>query len=93
LKPTVEKSANCISTAHPFNRRAYGRADNGILADGSVNDPSGKFPGQVFGGLEGAAKSADILPVNENARVFRQRPCLRFANRFEIGDAHFNLAA
>ncbi len=73
---------------HAFNRRADGQTDHRVLADGRINHATGKFLRQIFRGLERAAESADILPVNEHARVIAQCMSLRFADGFEIGDAH-----
>ena len=73
---------------HPLDRRADGRADHRVFADGRIQHAPRKFLGQIFRGLERAAKRADILPVNEHARIVRQRLRLRFADGFEIGDAH-----
>ena len=59
---------------HAFDRRADGRADHGIFADGRIHHAAGKFLGEIFGGLECAAKRADVLAVNEHARD--RRPTL-----------------
>src|SRR5439155_6602846 len=42
----------------------------------------------ILRGLECAAESAHVLPVNEHARVLGQRARLRLANGFQISDAH-----
>ena len=59
---------------HALDGRADGQADHRILADGRVNHPPGKFLRQIFRGLERAAERADILPVNEHARIVAQAP-------------------
>ena len=90
LKPTVEKSANCISMIGrmPFDRGADGQAHHGIFADRRVDHAPGKFLRQVLGGLERAAERAHVLAVDEHARVVRQRARLGFADGFQVGDAH-----
>ena len=70
-----------------------GQAEHGVFADRRVNHPPRELLRQVLGGLERAAERADILPVNEHARVVRQRPRLRLANRFQVGDAHLRSSA
>ena len=67
LKPHAEKSANCISMIGriPSIAAPIADADDGILADRRVEHPAGKFLGEILGGLEGAAESADVLPVNK----------------------------
>ena len=74
--------------AGAFDRRAHRQPDDGVLAERCVHDASGKFGGQVFRRLEGPAKSPDVLPVDEDARVIGQRFLLRSADGFEVGDAH-----
>ena len=74
---------------HSFERGADGRANHGVFADRRVQDATGKFFRQSFGGLERAAEApAHILPVNEDAFVIAQKFRLRFANSLEVGDAH-----
>ena len=74
---------------HSFHRRADRRADHGVFADRRVQDASGKLFRQTFRGFERAAEfSADVLSVNEDALVLAQKMRLRFADRFEVGDAH-----
>ena len=72
----------------PFDGRADGRADHGVLADRGVEHAAGKFHRQIFGRLECAAESPNVLAVDKNTRIVRQRPGLGFANGFEVGDAH-----
>src|SRR5438132_8595826 len=75
--------------AHTFERSADGRADHGIFANRRVEDATRKFFRESFGGLERATKaSANVLSVNENTFVIAQKFRLRFANGFEIRDAH-----
>ena len=69
-------------------RRADGRPDHRVLADRRIQHAAGKFPGQILGRLERAAKRPHILSVNKHARIIRQRPGLRRANGFQVGDAH-----
>ena len=73
---------------HPFDGGANSEADNRIFADGRVEDATGKFLLQIFCGLERAAECADILPVDEDARVVAERVGLGFADGFEIGNTH-----
>ena len=73
---------------HAFDGRADGRTNDGILADRRIDDATGKFFRQIFGGFERAAEIAHILPVDINPRIVRQRLGLRFTDGFEIGDAH-----
>ncbi len=63
-------------------------ADHRILADRRIDHAPGKFLGQILGGLERAAERAHVLAVNEHPRIVGQRSRLRFANGFEVGDAH-----
>src|SRR6266487_4651517 len=75
--------------SHALERSADGRADHGVFANRRVQDATRKFFRQSFGGLERATKaSANVLSVNENAFVIAQKFRLRFANGFEIRDAH-----
>ena len=71
---------------HAFNRRADGQADHRVFGDGRIQNAAGKFLRQIFRGLERAAERADILPVNEHARIVAQGVGLRFADGFEVGD-------
>ena len=74
---------------HSLHRSADGSADHRIFADRRVQDAPGKFLRQTFRGFERAAECpADILSVNEDAIIVAQQFCLRFADRFEISDAH-----
>ena len=74
-----------------FNRRADGQADHRVLGNRRIQNAAGKFLRQIFRGLERAAERADILPVNEHARVVAQRVGLRFADGVNVGDfsSHF----
>ena len=50
---------------------------------------SWKFFRQTFRRLERAAeRTTDVLAINENALIFAQQFSLRFADGFEVGDAH-----
>jgi hypothetical protein len=45
--------------------------------------------GQSLRRLEGATEfSGNVLAVDEDAVVFTEKMSLRFADRFEVGDAH-----
>ena len=74
-----------------FNRRADREAGDGVFTDRRVYDATRKFHRQVFRCLECPAKRADILSVNEDAGIIGQRPCLRLAYCFQIGDAQSQL--
>src|SRR5205807_3621780 len=74
--------------AHPVNGRADGQSDYRILADRRINDPAGKLLRQIFRRFERAAECANVLPVDEHARVFGQCPRLRLANGFQVRNAH-----
>ena len=54
---------------HPLDRGAYRDADDGILAQRSVEHPSRKFFGVILGGLEGATERANVLTLHKNARI------------------------
>ena len=60
--------------------------DDRVFADGRIQHPAGKFLGEILRGFEGAAKLAHVLPVDIDARIFREGARLGFANGFEIGD-------
>ena len=75
--------------AHPRQGRPDGSTDHRIFTDGSILDPAGKLRGQIPGRLERTAKRPNILPVDENPWIVRQRLGLRFANGFEVSNAHF----
>src|SRR3954465_16082643 len=76
---------------HSLERRADGRADHRVLADGRVQNPPGKFLSQAFGRFESAAEfSGNVLPVKEDAVILLEKVSLGFANGFEVGDAHTN---
>ena len=60
---------------HAFDGRADGRADHCIFTDRRVDHSAGKLLREIFGRFERAAKRADVLPVNEDARIFCER-CL-----------------
>ena len=74
--------------AHSLDGRPNRRADNGILADRSIQHPPRKFRRQILGRLERAAKRAHVLSVNKNTRILGQCPGLRGADGFKISDAH-----
>ena len=76
---------------HAFNRRADGETNHRVFADGRIQNATGKFLLQIFCGLERAAERTDVLPVNKYARIVAQGVGLRFADGFEIGDAHRKL--
>ena len=61
---------------------------NCVFADGRIKDPSRELLGEVFRRFESAPERSDILAVDEDARIVRQRARLRLANGFEISDAH-----
>ena len=73
---------------HPFDGGTDGRADHGVFADRCVEHAARIFLREILGRLEGAAELPDILAVDIDARIFGERAGLRFANGFEIGDAH-----
>src|SRR5258706_4852016 len=90
----VEPRGRKIGELH-FNNRAHAR-DGGacrqpnhrILTDGRINHPAGEFLSQIFGGLECAAKLADVLPVNEHPGILGESFRLRRPNRIQIRNAH-----
>ena len=74
---------------HALERGPDGRAHHGVLADRRIQDASGEFFGQPFRRLECAAEgSTHVLSVDEDAFVIAQEFRLRFADGFEISDAH-----
>ena len=77
--------------SHSFDRRADGQADYRILTDRRIDHPSRKLLRQIFCRLERAAERANVLSVDEYARVFGQRPRLRLANGLQVSDAHARL--
>ena len=79
--------------ARAFDGGTDGQADNGVLAQRRVHDTTGKFGGQILRCFERAAECANVLPVDENARVIGQRFFLRGADGFEVGDAHSSSAS
>ena len=89
----LEKSANCISTIGRIPSIAAPIAVPTIASSliGVFSTRPGNCSGQTFRRLERAAEFAgDVLAVDEDAIVFAQKPRLRFADGFEVGDAHEN---
>ena len=78
---------------HALDGRADRHADHGVFGDRRIKDAPGKFVREIFGGFECAAERADILSIDENARVIAQGVRLGFANGFDVGQAHVNYAA
>src|SRR5258707_13469098 len=46
--------------AHALDGCAYSQPNHRILTDGRINHPAGEFLSQILGGLECAAKLADV---------------------------------
>src|SRR5439155_17357151 len=72
----------------PVNGRADGQSAYRFLADRLINDTPGKLLRPIFRRFERAAECANVLPVDEPARVFGQCPRLRLANGFQVRNAH-----
>ncbi len=95
IENLVERDAGEIRELHLYDRphafhgRADRRADHGVFADRRVQDAPGKLFRQAFRRFERAAEfSGDVLSVDEDAVVIAQKIRLRFADRFEVSDAH-----
>lgn len=67
-----------------FDGGSDGGADHGIFADGRINDATGEFAVEMFGGFEGTTEFADVLTVDEDSGITPQGFVLGFANGFEI---------
>ena len=72
--------------AHPFERCANGEPDLRILGNRRINHASGKLLRQSLCRFECAAEVRDVLPVDENAFVFREQFTLRCTDRLKVGN-------
>jgi hypothetical protein len=80
--------------AHSLHGRPDSESDHGVLADWRIEHPVRKELLESLGSLESSSEMPNVLSVDKDALIRRQKVVLSVSNGVNIGDlSHYEMVA